>query len=218
MKDDNSDLFNLYVNLFNIVKKIRTGLEITLVHSQEKLALLDNYHFDIEEAYDYLCSNIDGFKEKRIKKDTFSILHNYVKNFLHPVNDRMSVSHDDDDEDTDVVNDTDGDEELDNIFSNIKSQSKKNKKLIFEQVVTLNSNGKKRTLKTPGEKGAFLIKIEITDTKDLKGVNNSDRWMKAAYRAIFLVDSKKNPDYISTRKVVLNTLKNLSKHKDVIKS
>lgn len=44
-------------------------------------------------------------------------------------------------------------------------------------------------IKTPGEKWGYLIKIEITDHKDLKGVDKSEWWAKAAYRSTFLLNS-----------------------------
>ena len=72
-------------------------------------------------------------------------------------------------------------------------------------------------LTTPGEKGRYLIKIEISDTKDLKGVNKNDWWLKAAYRTQFLVNSEKDSIYTQLHKIVLSKAKDLSKIKNVKK-
>ena len=51
---DDLDVFNLYIRLTDITKKIRLALELTVVNSQKDLLSVNNYLFDIDEIYDYL--------------------------------------------------------------------------------------------------------------------------------------------------------------------
>lgn len=47
-------------------------------------------------------------------------------------------------------------------------------------------------LETPGEPGTHLIKIEITDVKDLKACKNQKTyWKKVNKKGVFLLDTKK---------------------------
>lgn len=47
-------------------------------------------------------------------------------------------------------------------------------------------------LETPGEPGTHLIKIEITDVKDLRTCKNQKTyWKKVNKKVVFLLDTKK---------------------------
>lgn len=71
-------------------------------------------------------------------------------------------------------------------------------------------------LTTPGEKGRFLIKLEVTDTRDMKGISKNGCHTKDAFRSINLL-SQKYPWYIQIHKISvakdLSFLKNVKKDK-----
>ena len=225
---DNIEVITLYMRLSEVVKRIKIALEIKLdVNSQDKIVQLNNYLFDIEEIYDNIINTIPNFNEKNIIKSTFVILNNLIKNYLdfnmknvYVGNDiDIDIDHNDDDDDNDD-NDDDGDDEreLEKIFTSVRKSKSERKSSLFEQFVMFQSNGTRKTLKTPGETGRYLLKIEIIDTKDLKGIEVKDRWTKAAYRTTFLVGSEKDPKYIQLYKMVLNVAKHLSTIQNVKKN
>lgn len=60
------------------------------------------------------------------------------------------------------------DDEFNKIFKSVEGKEDDNKNsLLIQQSILFNSHGDKKMLTTSGEKGAFLIKIEITNTKYL---------------------------------------------------
>ena len=81
-----------------------------------------------------------------------------------------STEEEEDTMNIDVVND-DEDVEFNKIFTSVKRRKSKSDKTdeLYEQFVSFKCNGSNKTLTTPGEKGSYLIKIDITDTKDLRG-------------------------------------------------
>lgn len=48
----------------------------------------------------------------------------------------------------------------------------------------------RRKLVTPGEEGRFMVKIELTDTKDLKRCQPNQYWTKVSTKAVFLTEPK----------------------------
>lgn len=62
----------------------------------------------------------------------------------------------------------------------------------------------------------YLITTEITDMKDLKGVDESKCWTKAAYRPIFK-NSARDLKFIQLEKIILNFAKELSLIRNVKK-
>lgn len=224
--DNYADVINVYMKLIALGRRIRFGLEIYLnVNSQEKLSLIDTYLFDLTDIYDYLRENVNNFDEKNIHKTTFNVINSFVKNFLFPNNtdtdivmQNESFENVDDDNNDDDDDEEEVDNEFDEIFKSVKvKKGNSNSTSLYEQSVLFNSHGDKKMLTTPGEKGAYLIKIEITDTKDLKGVEKNDRWQKAAYKAVFLLQSNKDPNYNTLYKMILNKSRELTKIKNVKK-
>ena len=218
---DNVNVFSLYIQLRDITKKIKFALETTIVNSQKDLMLLNNYLFDIDEIYNYLNTNIVHFKEKNILRTTFSIINSIIKN-------KMMYRFEDEEEEEedpmniDIVNndddDDDGDVDFKRLFKSVKRYTSKNEKTdeLYDQYISFKKDDSTKTLTTPGEKGRYLIKIDITDVNDLKGINKKDRWTKAAYRSQFLLQSK-DSTYMQLHKIVLSKSRELAKIKNIKK-
>lgn len=88
----------------------------------------------------------------------------------------------------------------------------------MEQSFQINSNGVRKTITSPGEKGSHLIKIEITDFSDIKNVAVGDRWKYVAKKAIFLTKTSSDPLYKDVNKILKNVLQNLKNIKDIRKT
>lgn len=164
-KAENVDLFELYIKLVDLMKKIRIALELRLVNSQTDLLLLNDYLFDIDEVYNYLSENVQNFSNKIILKSTYASVHSLIRQ-IKPT----SADEDDVDVDESMSSDESDEDEFNKIFSSLKDSKQEKKANIFQQTLMFQSNGTRKMLTTPGEKGGYLIKIEITDTRDLKGV------------------------------------------------
>lgn len=162
------------------------------------MQLISNYYFDIDEIYNYLNENIINFSDKKTYKSVFSIINTIVKN-------RMLQSDQNNNYMKKIVGLM--------MMMNLKESSS-----IFQQSAMFQSNGSRKILTTPGEKVAYLVRIEITDdTRDLKGITKNYWCTKIAYKTIFLIDSIKDPKYVQLHKMILNVIKDLSKIKNVKK-
>lgn len=215
-KSENVHLFEMYIKLVDITKKMKTGLELKLANSQSDLLLLDEYLFDIDDIYDYLFENIINFSNKNIPKSSYLSIFNFIKQ-VKPTSSNEDEVDGSDTMDLCSSNESEEDE-FNKLFSSLKDVTEPKKKNIFQQTLMFQSNGTRKMLTTPGEKGRYLMKIEITDTRDLRGVPKNDWWQKAAYRTQFLVDSDKNPIYTQLHKIVLNKAKDFTKIKNLKKT
>lgn len=74
---------------------------------------------------------------------------------------------------------------FDKLFKNSKEGPVKIKQIFQTQKKLL-----KKKLTTPGEEGRYMIKIELTDTNDLKNCSCSQYWTKVSAKAIFLTEKK----------------------------
>lgn len=59
-------------------------------------------------------------------------------------------------------------------------------------------------------KREYLIKIEITDTKDLKWVDKSEWWTKTTNKSTLFLNSSKDQKLIKFQKIVLNVAQDLA--------
>lgn len=85
---------------------------------------------------------------------------------------------------------SDCDERLSRLF---KIDKKKRKPVSITQIFQYTTNNVKKVMKTPGETGTHLLKIEITDMKDLKNVTSPTKyWTKIAKKAYFVIDNNKS--------------------------
>lgn len=83
--------------------------------------------------------------------------------------------------------DSDGSDDFDRLF---KIKSVKKGPLKIKQIFQTQRKGLRRKLSTPGEEGRFMVKIEVTDTKDLKKCSSSQYWTKVSTKTIFLTEPK----------------------------
>lgn len=60
----------------------------------------------------------------------------------------------------------------------------------IKQIFQTQKNRLRRKLTTPGEEGRYMVKVEVTDTKDLRRCNPNQYWTKVSTKAIFLTESK----------------------------
>lgn len=213
LEENDLEIFNLYIRLVDISKKIQECLEITFAnHSQKHLDSVETYLFDIDEIYEFLSINTLNFFEKNVQKSVYNALVSHIKSYLVKINNDVD---DDNEIEIDDLDSEDENGEFEKLFRSIGTKEKKEN--TFQQSVMFQSNETRKTITTPGEKGGYLIKIEITDTKDLKGVNKSEWWTKAAYKSTFLINSSKDPRLIQLQKIILNVAKELATVKNVKK-
>lgn len=103
-----------------------------------------------------------------------------------------SDSKEDDDDD---INDEadDDDDHHDSFFKLFKQQ--KNEPLYISQVFQIQTGNKRRKITTPGECGTHLIKIEISDMKDLKKCKSEKMyWQKVSKKGYFLLNVNKTDE------------------------
>lgn len=78
-------------------------------------------------------------------------------------------------------------------FEALFKQSKKRGSVI-SQKIQFNKHGKTKGFETPGEKGTHFIKMEITDMKDLKGIEPFNYWRHVQKKAQFVINTKEEED------------------------
>ncbi|XP_054261612.1 uncharacterized protein LOC128985776 isoform X2 [Macrosteles quadrilineatus] len=86
--------------------------------------------------------------------------------------------------------DTDSEDNFAKLFKKKQSNSLK-----ISQLFQYNTGNLRRKITTPGEKGNHLIKIEITDTKDLKSCRSEKfYWQKINKKGYFLLNTNDKED------------------------
>lgn len=85
--------------------------------------------------------------------------------------------------------DSDSQDKFGKLFS--QSKNKKTKNVVIKQTLQYNDGQKRRKITTPGETGSHLIKIEITDTRDLKKCSSEKTyWQQVSKKGVFLLNTK----------------------------
>lgn len=69
-------------------------------------------------------------------------------------------------------------------------RSSKKTPIKVKQIFQTQKRRLRRKLSTPGEEGRYMIKIELTDTKDLKKVKPNQYWTQVSAKAVFLAEPK----------------------------
>lgn len=89
---------------------------------------------------------------------------------------------------------SDSESQSGNSFEKLFSKIKK-KNVVIKQIMQYSTGDTKRKLTTPGEVGTHLVKIEITDTKDLRKCS-SERvyWQEVNKKGYFLLNVKENEE------------------------
>lgn len=106
--------------------------------------------------------------------------------------------------------DSSEDDEFDKIFKKNTKKQRKTKSVVIKQLFQYRKPKSIQKIITPGEEGKYLIKIELTDTKDLKECSDpTSYWQKISKKAYFLTE-KKNPKYKATNDLLKTVAKELS--------
>lgn len=219
IRKDVSDLMNTEVtNLFFALKMVAQAVCAGVVQSgdlsQEKLEALN----DIEKDHSVLMSYIEP---------TLSLMPNIcystesVKNIRNFINTALKDFKTNDSESNEPINkkpklDTDTTEAMLSLFGkSVDSKKRKNKEVVISQQFSLRDEDTIKKYSTPGEKGKFLVKIEVTDCDDLRGVGANQYWTKVWKKAVFLLNSEENQAFKILDKLLLEQLKKISEIKDV---
>lgn len=187
-------LYNKLLILVSLCKKTFSA--------QEHINDFKNYKFTLSEIISIGKSDIGDLELKIYKKSILTVIKLAIVKIIQEKY-ASEASNSDNSSDDDSENDPDDD--INKIFNSIKSSKEKGK--IFSQSISILSNDTQKLLSTPGESGTYLIKIEMTDTRDLKGVPETERWKKVQKKTIFLTDSSKDGEL----KTINNIFKNVGK-------
>lgn len=96
--------------------------------------------------------------------------------------------------------------DLNRKFSKFFEYKKKYPVTISQQIQFV-SNDERKKITTPGEEGTHLVKIELTDTRDLQTCKGEKfYWQKVAKKGVFLLNVKKNESDKKTYENLLNIL------------
>lgn len=201
--------FTLHQKLSFVINSYKDNLTLTEINSQLKIYELKNYVLSLDEIFNYIKSHIDDLFTKCYKKNLVLNFKSIIAKILQNTNENIAENSDEDSDN----NNEDSEDEFNKIFDSIKSDSsekKKDKKKKIAQSLIIAANDKQKILTTPGEWGSHLIKIEVTDTRDLKGVPKSDRWKKISQKAIFFVKSSEDNNFKELNKILQNVGKNIA--------
>lgn len=102
-------------------------------------------------------------------------------------------------------------------FDSLFKKNTSKKPIAIKQLFQSQRNDTINKLTTPGENGRYMVKIEVTDVKDLKDCESSKTyWTKVAKKIVFLLDS--NDSTLKTvEDVIYEKGKQISKVKGVVK-
>lgn len=90
---------------------------------------------------------------------------------------------------------SDSDSEAGDSFAKLFNQSKSKSGLKISQIFQYNAGSCRKKITTPGEKGSHLIKIEITDFRDLKNCKSEKfYWQKINKKGYFLLNTTVSDD------------------------
>lgn len=205
---ENTDLaiFKLYEQLNSIINSYKNELS-SEINSQLKMIQLQKYIFSLDELMNHIKSLSEDFSIKSYKKNIVLAFKSKILSVLPTTNDNVTEKSEDEDSDN-----NDSDDEFSKIFDSITDDSKKKRKekKAIPQVIQIFSNDKQKILTTPGEWGSHLVKIELTDTRDLKGVPKNDHWKKIGQKAVFLIKSSDDDNLKILNKILHEAGKNIA--------
>lgn len=215
MIDQPSAVVQIYIVFKNAIANFGQNevSQIELIRQKEKERTLD-------EIIEYFSNQItnDQFIVEALNFETVSVFKDLIKkinNINLNVNetDNFKINDDDDDDDDDSSND-EFNNSINLILNKNNKKTKKGKKHVsFEQIFQISTDGKRKWLKTPGEKGMYMIEIKVTDTRDIVNVNHDEWWKKVSKKVIVLAESTNDPLFVSVKNVLkmsLDKIKNIS--------
>lgn len=85
----------------------------------------------------------------------------------------------------------------------------------FQQIFSIKDKDSHKVFTSPGEIGSHLVKIEVSDVKEIVDVSAIDRWRMVSKKAIFLVGSENDKKYRIIQDLLKDTAHNISNLKGV---
>lgn len=201
-----TDVLELFFALNHVAKALSEHVMLNgEIFSQDKLPLLNSQRLDSMEITNILKPVFATYEGKLFLKSSLTCIHNMVKNYINNSNENPNNS---DSEDLSNV---------DEVMALFSESFKEKKKTVFrgiKQQFSLFQNQSTQKLITPVQNGQYLVKVEITDTDDLKGVRYDERWTKVWKRTTFMVN-KEDELYKKVDKVLIDALKKIVNHDGV---
>lgn len=201
-----TDVLELFIALNHVTKVLSDHVMLSDDDlSQHKLTLLNSQKLGSLEITSILEPVFASYEGKMFSKSSLTAIHNMIKTYINNSNDKVNIS---DSEDSSNV------DEVMALFSeNFNVKKGASFKGIKQQFSLLQNNCTKKFI-TPVENGQYMVKIEVTDTDDLKGVSFNERWTKVWKRTTFMVD-KEEELYKKVDKVLIEAAKKIVNHDDV---
>lgn len=112
------------------------------------------------------------------------------------------------DRDLDTNVEHDFDEDFSDLFG---GERRTNYKVKISQFLQINTSEDRKKIETTGEEGQYLIKIEMTDTKDLKTMDPKNYWKKCAKKAYFVLSPKNSELDSEMFESIMTVLKRVGK-------
>lgn len=201
-------------DLVKILKEIKLCVEICRAKTK---TYGKGIEFNIETIKVYLEQSVLNFHEPQFKQSSANKFYSLVEKSLNKQTKSNHISkkrkHNDNESDSDEsASSSDSDSETD-FFKRMYGScgvNENKKKRTFVQSFSLLKDGVNKIVSTPGERGSYLIKIEVTDTRDIKDLAVAERWRKVAKKAVFLT-SPIDENYLSIKKILKNVVESISK-------
>lgn len=169
---------------------------------------LENRFFTVEtfnEIIEQIEKNEAEFNSIMYKTSEADLYKTLTEGILKEDDDELS-------EEEEQESNTEEDDDFEDIFTADESKNQ-----LIPQSFTHRDGNKIKSLATPGEKGYHLVKIEITDYKDIKNISAGDRWRHVNKKLLFLTESPVDPVYLKLNSIVRTTVRKLSQIKNVRK-
>lgn len=102
-------------------------------------------------------------------------------------------------------------------FDSLFKKSASKKPVIIKQIFQTQKNNMRRKFTTPGEQGRYMVKIELTDVKDLKKCESyKSYWTKVSKKIIFLLNAE-DETFKKVEDIIFEKGKEISRMKGTVK-
>lgn len=196
----NSEVTSLYFHLKLVSNAIGSGVALSGDLSEYKLDYMNEAEREYEELIKYTEPIFEVYSKVRYSIDSVKLLHDLVKKSMN--------GNKNDDKRADTEED-----DVFNLFGLGIGKKCKGNTLISQQVAIRNEETLRRCT-TPGEEGRYLLKIEITDCEDLKGITQDRYWTKISKKVVFLVKDDNDPAFEKLNEIFTEQAKRILKIKD----
>lgn len=211
----NTEVTNLYFSLKLVAQSVCSGVIQSGDLSQQKLEIINDSEREHTELMSYIEPTLNLLPQIFYSTDSVKHIKNFIATALKENNATQSSDEPPCKKQKNDTN-TNTTEAMLNLFGKtIENKKKKSKEVVISQQFSLRDEQVLRKYATPGETGKLMVKIEITDCDDLKGVGVTQYWTKVWKKAVFLLDGEDDPAFKTIDNILLDQLKNISEIKDV---